>query len=103
MVVGCPQRRRGVPELGGTGRSRCADPDGGVDCHAAECAGCLDGADALGGDTGRRCRAALYGTFVVDFQLGSEVWRAFMLMLAAVLWLVAVPWLHGRSVDTMRA
>jgi hypothetical protein len=47
--------------------------------------------------------AALYGGLVLDLRLVTEVWRAAMLLAAAVLWLAAVPWLPRRSIDEMRA
>jgi hypothetical protein len=46
--------------------------------------------------------AALYGSFVVDLQLVTEVWRAALLLAAAALWLVAAPWVPRRSIDEMR-
>jgi hypothetical protein len=47
--------------------------------------------------------AALYWLTVLDLRLGTEGWRAAMLLAAAVLWLAALPWLPRRSVDEMRA
>jgi hypothetical protein len=39
--------------------------------------------------------AGLYGWLVLDLERGTEGWRAFMLVAAAVLWLLAVPALAG--------
>jgi hypothetical protein len=47
--------------------------------------------------------AALYGALVLDLERGAEGWRAAMLVGAAVLWLISMPWLRARSIDEMRA
>jgi hypothetical protein len=59
---------------------------------------------ALGAWSGRRrwlatgagaILAGLYGWLVLDLERGTEGWRAFMLVAAAALWLLAVPALAG--------
>jgi hypothetical protein len=37
--------------------------------------------------------AAAYGQWLLDIELGGEAWRAAMLIAAAALWLLALPWL----------
>jgi hypothetical protein len=46
--------------------------------------------------------AALYGWLLLDLERAAEAWRAVMLLAAAVLWLVALPYLPRRSIDEMR-
>jgi hypothetical protein len=50
--------------------------------------------------------ALLYGFAIADLELRSEVWRAFLLVAAAVLWVAAMPAVGGpraSSVDRVRA
>jgi hypothetical protein len=55
--------------------------------------------------------AAVYGIFVIDLEYAGEAWRALMLVVAALLWLVYVPALatdpdaatRTRAVDRVRA
>jgi hypothetical protein len=47
--------------------------------------------------------AALYGAVWLDLERAAEAWRSALLLGAAVLWLVSVPWLRSRSIGEMRA
>jgi hypothetical protein len=46
--------------------------------------------------------AALYGWLLLDLERASEAWRAVMLLAAALLWLIALPYLPRRQIDEMR-